>query len=108
MAQLMEQAQQVQQMLFQAQAQIAQSTVVGESAGGLVAATVSGSGHLVGITIDPKVVDPSDVETLQDLIVDSINDASAKMSEMATKLLGPLAGGGGGELPGFTFSLPEE
>jgi DNA-binding YbaB/EbfC family protein len=93
MGQLMEQAQQMQQMLFEAQAQIAQSTVVGESGGGLVAATVSGAGHLVAISIDPKVVDPSDVETLQDLIIGAINDASVKMSEMATKMLGPLAGG---------------
>jgi DNA-binding YbaB/EbfC family protein len=106
MAQLMEQAQQMQQMLFQAQTQIAQSTVVGESARGLVAATVSGAGHLVAIKIDPQVVDPADVETLQDLIIDAINDASTKMSEMATKLLGPLAGGAGGELP--SFNLPEE
>jgi len=57
---------------------------------------------VVGLKIDPKVVDPDDVETLQDLVIGAIEDASSKAQEIAAQKLGPLAGGfGGGGLPGL-------
>ncbi|MGU3436372.1 YbaB/EbfC family nucleoid-associated protein [Actinomycetes bacterium M1A6_2h] len=101
MAQLMAQAQQMQQQLMTAQAEIAATEVTGQAGGGLVTATVKGSGEVVGLTIDPKVVDPDDVETLQDLVIGAIADASRAASEVAAQKLGPLAGLAGGGLPGL-------
>ena len=46
-------------------------------------ATVKGTGEVVALTIDPKVVDPDDVETLQDLVIGAIKDAAAKAQELA-------------------------
>ena len=68
-----------------------------------------GSGEVVAVAIDPKVVDPSDVETLQDLIVGAIADAAKQVTILAHDRLGPLAGGLGGQgfpsLPGFRLVL---
>jgi DNA-binding YbaB/EbfC family protein len=99
MQQLMAQAQQIQQQLVAAQAELANSEVTGEAGNGLVAATMKGTGHLVALRIDPSVVDPSDVETLQDLVIGAINDAAVKVAQVASNTLGPLANGAG--LPGL-------
>ena len=72
MSALLAQAQQVQQQLMEAQEALANSEVHGQAGGGLVQVTMKGSGEVVAVAIDPKVVDPSDVETLQDLIVGAI------------------------------------
>lgn len=96
MQQILAQAQQMQQSLIAAQAEIAASEVVGAAGNGLVTATVKGTGELLALRIDPKVVDPSDVETLQDLVIGALNDASSKASQLASSKLGPLAGGFGG------------
>ena len=102
MQQILAQAQQMQQQLMAAQNEIAQAEVTGESGGGLVKATVKGTGEIVSLVIDPKVVDPEDVDTLQDLVIGAISDASAKAQQIASEKLGPLAGGlGGGSLPGL-------
>ena len=112
MASIMAQAQQMQQQLMAAQAEIAGTEVTGQAGGGLVSATVRGTGELVGLSIDPKVVDPDGMkvepidegETLQDLIIGAVADASKSASALAAEKLGPLAGGlGGGSLglPGF-------
>lgn len=93
MSQLLAQAQQMQQKLLEAQQQLANSEVHGEAGGGLVKVTVKGSGEVVGVQIDPKVVDPADIETLQDLIVGAMGDASAQVTKMAQERLGALAGG---------------
>ncbi|RVW00936.1 YbaB/EbfC family nucleoid-associated protein [Rhodococcus spongiicola] len=99
MQQLLAQAEQMQQQLMAAQAEMAQAEMTGQAGGGLVTATVKGTGEIVGLTIDPKVVDPDDVETLQDLVIGAIADASSKAQEMAASKLGPLAGG----MPGLPF-----
>ena len=104
MQQLLQQAQQMQQQIMAAQAELEQAQVQGQAGGGLVSATVNGSGELVALAIDPKVVDPDDVETLQDLVIGAIADASKAAQNVASEKLGPLAGGlGGGSLglPGF-------
>ena len=60
------------------------------------------SGEVTGVAIDPKVVDPEDVETLQDLVVGAIRDAAQQVTMMAQSKLGPLAGGLGGlDIPGL-------
>ena len=63
---------------------------------------MKGSGEVIAVRIDPKVVDPQDVETLQDLVVGAIADASKQVTILAHDRLGPLAGGMGDMgLPGI-------
>lgn len=95
MSALLAQAQQVQQKLMEAQEQLANAEVHGQAGGGLVQVTMKGSGEIVGVSIDPKVVDPDDVETLQDLIVGALADAARQVTMLAQERLGPLAGGMG-------------
>jgi len=96
MQQLMKQAQKMQQQLTEAQAELADTQVDGSAGGGLVKATVTGSGELLAVTIDPRAVDPEDVDTLQDLVVAAVRDATRRAGELAADKLGPLAGGMGG------------
>jgi DNA-binding YbaB/EbfC family protein len=99
MQQLLKQAQKMQQELAQAQAQLAEERVTGHAGGGLVKATTSGTGELQSLEIDPSVVDPGDVETLQDLVVAAIRDASREAGKLAEQRMGPVTGGLG--LPGI-------
>jgi DNA-binding YbaB/EbfC family protein len=103
MSALLAQAQQMQQQLMQAQQELANTDVQGSAGGGLVQVTVKGSGEVAAVTIDPKVVDPNDVETLQDLIVGALADAAGKVTTMAQERLGPLTGGMGDAL-----GMPEQ
>ena len=75
--------------------------IEGSAGGDLVTATVSGAGELVGLVIKPEAVDPDDTETLADLIVAAVRDATSKAQAIAASKLGPLAGGlgMGGGLP---------
>src|SRR6202171_954410 len=95
MSALLAQAQQMQQQLIEAQEQLANTEVRGQAGGGLVQVTVKGSGEVVAVSIDPKVVDPEDVETLQDLIVRALAGASTQVTIRAQTRRGPLAGGMG-------------
>jgi len=95
MQQLMKQAQKMQQQLEAAQAELATTEVTGTAGGGLVTATLLGSGELTALAIDPRAVDPDDVETLQDLIVAAVRDAHRAVGELAEEKMGPLAGGAG-------------
>jgi DNA-binding YbaB/EbfC family protein len=105
MQQLMKRAQKMQQELEAAQAELAEARVTGSAGGGLVTATVTGSGELVAIEISPTVIDRDDVETLQDLVVAAIRDANRTAGELAGEKMGPLTGGaaglGGLGLPGI-------
>jgi hypothetical protein len=111
MQQLLKQAQKMQQQLMEAQAELAESRVEGSAGGGLVTATVTGSGELVALTIDPKAVDPDDTETLADLVLAAVRDATANASELQQQKMGPLTQGlgglggtgGMGGLPGLGF-----
>jgi len=85
--------QQVQQMQAQMQAQMASLRVQGSAGGGMVKATVNGHKELLGIVIEKDVVDPNDVEMLQDLVVAAVNEASRKADEEMQKGLGALTGG---------------
>jgi nucleoid-associated protein EbfC len=103
MAQLLQQAQQMQQQLVAAQEELARTEVTGSAGGELVTATMTGSGELTALTIAPAAVDPDDLETLQDLVVAAVRDAKRAADELAADAMGPLAGGLGGNmgLPGF-------
>ncbi|HJR92135.1 MAG TPA: YbaB/EbfC family nucleoid-associated protein [Acidimicrobiia bacterium] len=93
MRQLMQQAQKMQEQLATAQAELATKTFQGTAGGGVVTATVSGSQELISIAIDPSVVDPDDVEMLQDLVVAAVNQAMKAATEAAGDQLGGLTGG---------------
>ena len=99
MQQLMKQAQKMQQQMLAAQEELAQAEVSGSAGGGLVSVTFLGNGDLQSVRIDPSVVDPDDVETLQDLIVAAVRDANHAVSELQAEKMGPLAGGMG--IPGL-------
>lgn len=105
MQQLMKQAQQMQAQLEAAQQELAEAGVDGSAGGGLVKATVSGSGELLDLVIDPQAVDPDDVETLADLVVAAVRDANGNAASLQEQKLGPVAGGAGGlgGLPGLPF-----
>jgi DNA-binding YbaB/EbfC family protein len=96
MQQILQQAQKMQEQLMSAQEELANAEATGSAGGGLVTAVVSGTGELKSITIDPKVVDPEDVETLADLVVAAVRDASGEANKLAGEAMGPLAGGMGG------------
>lgn len=101
MGALLQQAQQMQEQLQSAQAQLAEVTVEGTSGGGAVAVTLTGIGDLVAVTIRPGTFngdDADDLTDLSDLVVAAFRDAKSRADELATQTLGPLAGGG---LPGL-------
>ncbi|PYE16478.1 hypothetical protein DFR67_108229 [Williamsia limnetica] len=101
MAGLLQQAQQMQQQLLAAQAEMAAAEVTGTAGGGLVSVTGNGTGEVTAVSIDPKVVDADDVETLQDLIVGALADLNTKRDALTQQKMGPLAGGLGGGFPGL-------
>lgn len=98
---LLQQAQEMQQQMMDAQAELAESTVTGTVGDGLVSVTVNGTGEMVGVSIKKGSFDPDETEDLEDLIVAAYRDAKAQADALASEKLGPLAGGLGGEdLPG--------
>jgi DNA-binding YbaB/EbfC family protein len=108
MQQILKQAQKMQEQMLAVEEELAAAEVTGHAGNGLVTATVTGSGELTSVSIDPKVVDPDDVETLQDLVVAAVRDASRQATELAAEKRAPLTEGlgglvGGGGLPGLPF-----
>ncbi|WP_079125424.1 YbaB/EbfC family nucleoid-associated protein [Streptomyces lushanensis] len=109
MQELLQQAQQMQQELARAQEELAATEVDGQAGGGLVRATVNGSGELRGLVIDPKAVDPESAsslqelgETLADLVIAAVQAANENAQQLQQQKLGPLAQGLGG-MPGLPF-----
>jgi DNA-binding YbaB/EbfC family protein len=102
MQQLLKQAQKMQRDLAAAQAELENTEVEGSAGGGLVTAVVTGAGQVVTVRIDPSVVDRDDVETLEDLVVAAINDATRRAADLQAERMGPLTGGLGGlGIPGL-------
>ena len=103
---IMQQAQRMQEQLVAAQAELAAAEVTGQAGNGLVQVTTTASGDVRAVRIDPKIVDPDDVDTLQDLVVGALQDAARAAQQLQAEKMGPLAGGLGGAggglgLPGF-------
>lgn len=90
---MMRQAQKLQAQLQQVQAELADVRVEGSAGGGLVGAAVSGSGELLALTIDPQAVDPDDTETLADLVLAAVRDASRAAQALQEARMGPLTQG---------------
>jgi nucleoid-associated protein EbfC len=102
MQQLMKQAQQMQQQMVAAQQELAEAEVTGTAGGGLVTVTCNGGGEVTAVKIDRSIVDPDDVETLEDLVMIAFRDATDAARALTEEKMGPLAGGlGGMGLPGF-------
>src|SRR5215212_72668 len=101
--QLMKQAQQMQEKMAEMQAQLEAIEMTGMAGGGMVQLTLNGKGDIKRVTIDKAVVDPEEVEVLEDLLVAAFNDARAKVNAHAEaemqKLTGGLALPGGMKLP---------
>lgn len=100
---ILQQAQQMQSKMQEMQEELSQRSVTGTSGGGMVAVEADGKGTIKKIKLDPTVVNPGDVEMLEDLIVIAVADAQKKANDLAQGEMGKLAGGL--NLP-FPFKLP--
>lgn len=85
--------QKMQREMTKIQEELAKETVEATSGGGAVTATMTGQQKLVSVAISPEVVDPEDVDLLQDLVVAAVNDALTKSQELQAKRLSVLTGG---------------
>lgn len=89
---LMRQAQKMQEEALKAQQEVDEAEIEGQASGGLVKVVVTGNKAPVSISIDPTVVDPDDVEILEDLILAALSDASAKAEELKQEKMGKFGG----------------
>lgn len=93
---LRQQIQRFQEQMLQTQESLGEQTVTASAGGGVVQVVMTGQQRVQSITIDPEVVNPDDVEMLQDLIVAAVNEAIERSQAMAAERLGALTGGLGG------------
>lgn len=101
---LLQQAQQMQEQLVDAQQRLAEATVDGSVAGGAVTVTITGAGELTAVRIAPEALDGTDADALADLgdlVVAAFRDARAKADALTEELIGPFGGLGDGGLPGL-------
>jgi DNA-binding YbaB/EbfC family protein len=97
---MMKEAQKMQERLAKAQNDLAAQTLQVSSGGGKVNVTVNGGGDITAIKIAPEVVDPQDVEMLEDLVLSGIREAQDAARKLQSDTMGQVAGGLGG-LPGL-------
>ena len=90
---MLKQAQDMQRRLAEVQDELAQAMTEGSAGGGVVKAVVQGGNRVDSITIAPEVVDPEDVEMLQDLVAAAVNDALDAASKEAASKMGAITGG---------------
>jgi DNA-binding YbaB/EbfC family protein len=90
---ILQQAQEMQGRFQKIQDELQQMTVTGTAGGGMVSAEVSGTGQIRRVKLDPGVINPADIEMLEDLIVVAIADAQKKAQEQAQAEMGKLTGG---------------
>src|SRR5512135_1213987 len=104
---LMKQAQMMQEKMARVQEEAAAKTVEASAGGGMVSVTANGRMEVVSIKIEKEVVDPADVEMLQDLVAAAVNEALKKAQEMVNEEMSKVTGGlglpgmGGGGIPGL-------
>lgn len=91
--QMMKQAQQLQEKMAEMQERVNQVEMTGASGGGMVKVIVNGKGEMKGITIDPALIDPKEVEVLEDLIMAAFNDAKAKVEAHVAEEMSKITGG---------------
>lgn len=93
MNKIMKQVQKMQQDMAKLQEELQEKTVEATAGGGVVKVVASGKKQIVSIEISPEVVDPDDVEMLQDLIMAATNEALQKAEDMVAEEMGKLTGG---------------
>ncbi len=93
MGNMMKQAQKLQAKMLRMQEELADKTVEATAGGGMIKAVANGRQQILSIQIEKEVVDPDDVEMLQDLILAAVNDALAKSQEMVSGEMSKLTGG---------------
>ena len=98
---IVRQAQKLQAQMAKVQEEMAAKTVEGSAGGGMVTVIANGKQEVVSIKIVPEVVDPNDIEMLQDLVVAAANDALKKAQEMVSNEMSKLTGGLNLNLPGL-------
>jgi hypothetical protein len=89
----MKQAQKMQSQMMSIQEQLEKETVEGAAGGGMVKVTMNGKQELLSVKIDQQVVDPHDIEMLEDLVLAAVNQAQQAVAAKANEKMGPLAGG---------------
>ena len=90
---LLKQAQQMQTKMAEMQAKLAEKTVESSSGGGMVKIVMNGQHEIISVNIDPEVVDPADVEMLEELVAAAVNEARSKVDEMVKGEMSSLTGG---------------
>jgi DNA-binding YbaB/EbfC family protein len=90
---MMKQLQQMQERMLKVQEELGEKSVEGSAGGGMVSVRVSGHQKLLSMVIKPEVVDPADVDMLQDLVLAAVNDALEKSRQLAQKELSSVTGG---------------
>ena len=98
---LMKQAQKMQADMAKAQEELESSVVEATAGGGAVTVSATGKKEIKEIKISPEVVDPEDVEMLEDLILAAVNEVMRKADELAESRMGSITGGMGGGIPGL-------
>ncbi len=93
LGQMMKQAQEMQAKMAEMQEKLANLEVGGSAGGGMVKVTLNGKGEMRGVKIDPALVNPEEVEVLEDLILAATNDARAKVEARAAEEMQKLTGG---------------
>jgi DNA-binding YbaB/EbfC family protein len=97
---LMKQAQKMQAQMAKVQEELAQRTVEASAGGGMVTVVVTGKQEIMSIAIEPEVIDASDKEMLQDLVVAAVNEGLRKSQEMVAEEMKKITGGL--QIPGLT------
>jgi DNA-binding YbaB/EbfC family protein len=90
---MLQQLQKLQEEMVKTQEALGDETVTVTAGGGAITVVISGHQEIQSITIEPEVVDPDDVEMLQDLVMAAVNEAIDKSQQLATDRLGALTGG---------------
>jgi hypothetical protein len=90
---MMKQAKKMQTMMAEVDKALALLEIEGAASGGLVKATVDGKGNIKGVKIDPSLLDPQEVEVLEDLVTAALRDAQAKAEEKSTQEMNKVTGG---------------
>ncbi len=99
--QLMKMGQQIQAKVKELQDSLESTEIEASAGGGMVRARVTGKGDLVGVSIEPEVVDPEDVEMLEDLVAAAVGEAQKRAREFSEERMRGAAGGLPMQLPGI-------
>jgi DNA-binding YbaB/EbfC family protein len=102
MGNLMKQAQKMQKQMEEAQKELEEKEVTGTSGGGAVEVTANGKHEIIKVKLSPDVVDPDDIEMLEDLVAAAVNEAYRQIDEMSQESMTKITGGVG-NLNGLTL-----